>query len=38
MLEDLSGKNKNVTGGELFVGVLDRLGILEQHRNVINRR
>jgi hypothetical protein len=38
MVEDLSGQNKNATGGVLFGGVMDRPGILEQRRNVTNRR
>jgi hypothetical protein len=37
-VEDLSGQNKNATGGELFGGVLDRPGILKQHMNMMNRR
>jgi hypothetical protein len=37
-VEDLSGQNKNATGGELFGGVLERSGILEQQMNVMNGR
>jgi hypothetical protein len=37
-VEDVSRKNKNATGGELFGGVPDRPEIFEQHMNVMNRR
>jgi hypothetical protein len=37
-VEDLSGQEKDTTGGELFGGVLDRPGILEHHLNMMNRR